>query len=49
MNLTYGTCLYCGENKHVKTWKETGEEVCYDCRLSQLDQEYEVLFMEATD
>ena len=37
-------CLYCGnwETKEspVKKWKQTGEDVCYQCRLDWLETEY---------
>ena len=35
------TCPYCGELKETVVWKETGERVCYDCRLDLLNQEFE--------
>ena len=38
-------CVYCDEletkDNPVKEWKETYEMVCYDCRLSLLNQEFE--------
>jgi len=43
-------CVYCEENKQVRVWKETGELVCYDCRLDFLDDEfktYNELYKEA--
>lgn len=33
-------CPYCEEYKETVVWKETGEYVCYDCRLDLLDQEF---------
>lgn len=33
-------CVYCNEYKETKIWKETDEQVCYDCRLDLLDQEF---------
>lgn len=33
-------CIYCEEHKETRIWQETGEEVCYDCRLGLLDQEF---------
>ena len=39
MTSTY--CVYCGEKKTVKLWKETNEYVCLSCRLSLLAQEFE--------
>lgn len=34
-------CVYCEELKELRLWKETGELVCYDCRISQVDQDFE--------
>jgi hypothetical protein len=39
--MTSNYCVYCGENKAVKLWKETNEYVCLSCRLSLLAQEFE--------
>jgi len=38
---TNNICVYCGEEKAVKLWKETNEDVCLSCRLSLLAQEFE--------
>jgi len=38
--MEYGICVYCEEHKEVRTWKQTGEKVCYDCRVDFLDQEF---------
>lgn len=38
---TSNICVYCGEKKAVKLWKETNEYVCLSCRLSLLAQEFE--------
>lgn len=38
---TNNFCVYCGEEKAVKVWKETNEYVCLSCRLSLLAQEFE--------
>lgn len=35
-------CVYCEEVKEVKEWKETGEQVCYDCRFDMLNSEFEI-------
>lgn len=35
-------CLYCNEIKEVRLWKQTDELVCYDCRVSLLDQEFNI-------
>lgn len=35
------TCVYCDEIKETRVWKETGENVCYDCRIDLLDTEFE--------
>lgn len=35
------TCPYCDKLKYVKVWEETGEEVCFECRLDLLKQEFE--------
>jgi len=34
-------CPYCDKLKWVKVWQETGEEVCFECRLDLLEQEFE--------
>lgn len=39
--MTSNYCVYCGEKKAVKLWKETNEYVCLSCRLSLLAQEFE--------
>lgn len=39
--MTSNYCIYCGEKKAVKLWKETNEYVCLSCRLSLLAQEFE--------
>ncbi len=33
-------CPYCEEYKETVTWAETQEDVCYDCRLDLLNQEF---------
>ncbi len=33
-------CVYCEEYKETVIWGETQEDVCYDCRLDLLDQEF---------
>lgn len=33
-------CAYCQEPKLVRVWKQTGELVCFDCRQSLLEQEF---------
>jgi hypothetical protein len=38
--ITNGVCVYCKKYKEVKVWKQTDEEVCYDCRLDLLDEEF---------
>jgi len=37
-------CVYCNEYKEVRVWEQTGEKVCYDCRLDLLDNERETIF-----
>jgi len=39
-NIKIYRCPYCGELKETVLWKETGEWVCYDCRLDLLEQEF---------
>lgn len=39
-------CDYCSSmgdrsEKPVTIWKETGERVCYDCRVEFVEQEFE--------
>jgi len=34
-------CVYCNVNKKTVIWKETGEEVCKDCRYAFLVAEFE--------
>jgi len=34
-------CPYCSELKYVKVWGETGEKVCFGCRLDLLETEFE--------
>lgn len=34
------TCDYCQEYKDTRVWSETQENVCYDCRLDMLEQEF---------
>ena len=34
-------CIYCDEAQILVKWKETGEWVCYECRLQMLEQEFE--------
>ncbi len=35
-------CAYCDQEKLTREWKETNEEVCYDCRLDFLDREFQL-------
>lgn len=36
-------CPYCNYTKDTLEWKLTSEWVCYDCRISLLDSEFEEL------
>ncbi len=46
MNKT--TCVYCETERDTKTWEQTGESVCYECRLDLLNQEFAELFTKRT-
>ena len=35
-------CVYCNEEKETRLWNQTDENVCYDCRLSLLEQEFDL-------
>lgn len=34
-------CDYCQLRNNVAVWRQTGELVCYDCRLDMLNVEFE--------
>lgn len=38
-------CVYCKKDKRTtKLWKETSEQVCYDCRQEIMEDEFEKEF-----
>lgn len=38
--MTKNNCTYCKRITQTKLWKETNEEVCYECRLDFLEREF---------
>ena len=36
------TCVYCEiPERETRVWKQTGEVVCYECRLNFLEEEFQ--------